>query len=133
MSLIWPICPDKAEFSNAIAVMDRIGAWIEGGRSGDGSQHGGRLAACIWTHSKAVICNGHNYMEAFRNQKIVLWNPLIGLVQAVQKHHDWISEFSFILQENRILGAFGYDVEIQCLVPWELPWCSASSSLTPIC
>ena len=31
---------------------------------------------------KAVICNGHNYMEAIRNSQIVLWNPLIGLVQA---------------------------------------------------
>ena len=129
MSLIWPICPDKAEFSNAIAVTDRIDGWTEGGRSGDGSQHGGRLAACIWTHSKAFICNGHNYVEAFRKQKIVLLKPLIGPVQAVQKHHDWILQLSFALQENRILGALNYDIEIPCIVQRVPLWYSAPSSL----
>ena len=34
----------KAKFSYAIAVMDRIGGWIEGGILEDGSQIGGRLA-----------------------------------------------------------------------------------------
>ena len=47
----------NAQFSYAMAVMDRIGGRIEGGRDADGSQIGGRLAA-----SKAVICDGEKHM-----------------------------------------------------------------------
>ena len=42
----------KAEFSDAIAVMDKIGGWEEGNWARS------RFAACMWIYTKAVICNG---------------------------------------------------------------------------
>ena len=63
-----------AEFSCATAVMDRIGGWIEGGRNEDGSQIGGRLAARLWINWACA---------------------------RVQENHEWISEFSSVVQENK--------------------------------
>ena len=119
----------KAEFSYAIAVIDRIGGWIEGGGIEDGSQIGGRLAVCIWILSKAVVCNGQNYMKACRNQQNLLWKPLIVSVHVCRINHDWIAEFSLVLQEHKVLGALNHDTEVSCMVHWELLWYSAPSSL----
>ena len=64
MSLMWTN-PNKEQKSHT--PLNRIGGWIEGGRIEDGRQIGGRLAACAWIFSKAVICNGPNYMDTFRD------------------------------------------------------------------
>ena len=61
----------EAQYSYAVAIMDRIGDWIEDGRSEDGSQIGVRLAASMWIYTKAVICNGHEHMDVFRNRNKV--------------------------------------------------------------
>ena len=48
----------KAELSFAMAVMDKIGDWLEdderigGEERHEGSLSGGRLAACMWIHPK---------------------------------------------------------------------------------
>ena len=57
---VWHVC------SFAIAVMDRIGGSVGGGRIEDGSQIEGRLAACRWIFTKAGIYNGQNYMDGCR-------------------------------------------------------------------
>ena len=49
----------KAECSYALAIMDKIGGWIESGRNEAGSQVGVRRAASMCTYTKAFICNGH--------------------------------------------------------------------------
>ena len=47
----------NAEFSSAVATMDKIGGWEE--------EHwvGSRFAASMWIYTKVVICNGQNNME----------------------------------------------------------------------
>ena len=50
----------KAEFSYAIAVMDKIGGWEEE------NSVGSRFAANMWIWTKAVICNGQNRMQNYR-------------------------------------------------------------------
>ena len=52
--------PDSSRILMRLAVMDRIGGWIEGGRIEDGSQIGGRLAASLWIYTKA------KHMDVFR-------------------------------------------------------------------
>ena len=87
----------KADFSYAIAVMYRIGGWIEEGRivrlEEDWQQADGS--------TEAVICNGQDYMDGIRNQQRYSILEAISCVCAnVQENHEWVSEFSLVLQEN---------------------------------
>ena len=66
----------KKAFSDALAIMDRVGGWRFG--HAEGSQVGARFAACMCLHTKADICNGQRHMETFR------WKPPLGLVPAVK-------------------------------------------------
>ena len=50
----------KAEFSHAIAVMDRMGGWEEE------DWVGSRFAASMWICTKAVLRNGQNDMQNYR-------------------------------------------------------------------
>ena len=53
-----------AEFSCAIAVMDKIGWWEE--------EHwvGSRFTACMWICTKAAICDGQNNVQNYRLPKL---------------------------------------------------------------
>ena len=58
----------KAEFSYAIAVMDKTGGWEEE----EGKQEnwvGPIFAASMWIFTKAVVCNGQNHMQNYRTFK----------------------------------------------------------------
>ena len=96
----------KAEFSNAIAVMCRIGGCNEA--DDEGSQIGAIFAASMWIYTKAVACNGQQHLANFRI------NTMSSIMEAVswvciyfQEDHDWISEFSLSLQEkNKKIGGF---------------------------
>ena len=50
----------EAEFSYAIAVMDKIGGWEEEGWVGS------KFAASMCIYTKAVICNGQDNMQEYR-------------------------------------------------------------------
>ena len=50
----------KAEFSYAIAVMDKI----------EESWAGSRFAASMWIYTKAVTCNGQDNMQEYRLLKV---------------------------------------------------------------
>ena len=78
----------NAQFSCAIAVMDRIGGWIEEGR------HVGLFKG---SHMQRPTLHG-----IIRNQKK---NSIVEAVNSVcasvQDNHDCISEFFLVLQENK--------------------------------
>ena len=68
----------KTGFSNAMMVMDKIDGWNEeGGFEGvdrhDGSQVGGRLAACMWIFSKTVILSRSKAHGYFLGSEIILF------------------------------------------------------------
>ena len=52
----------KAEFSSAIAVIDKIGGWKEENRVGS------RFAASMWICTEAVICKDQNNMQDYKLQ-----------------------------------------------------------------
>ena len=81
------------EFSNAIAVMDRIGGWEEGGEQENWV--GARFAASIWIHTKAAVCNGesHSVLEE------VNW-----VCDDARDDHVWVSEQTIALHEGTSLG-----------------------------
>ena len=70
----------KAEFSYAIAVMDKTEGWEEE----EGKQEnwvGPIFAASMWIFRKAVVCNGQNHMQNYRtSKKGLLWKLSIGYV-----------------------------------------------------
>ena len=48
----------------------------------------------------------------------------------MQKDHEWLSEFSLILQENTLLEAWNYDIDVPCIVQCRMMlWYSAPTSL----
>ena len=67
--------PTKAEFSYAVAVMDKFGGQheeeerVEDNEGDEGNKIGGRLAACICIYSRTVICNGQRYVKPISDHK----------------------------------------------------------------
>ena len=51
----------EAEFSYAVAVMDKIGGWEE--RNEQEDQNGARFGASMWINIITVVCNGQRRME----------------------------------------------------------------------
>ena len=93
----------KAEFSYAIAVLDRVGGWIDGDE--EGSQIEARFAASLWIYTKAVILQwtkAHgNLQHQFKLTR--LW-----------KQSEWVCA-SFQV-ENKILVQLNDDIVVPCVV-----------------
>ena len=109
----------EAEFSYAIAVMDKIGGWEAGN---DQDKITGWMQdlrqACVYL-TKAVVCNGQRNMQTFRVSKM---NSIMEAVNWAcddfPDYHDLVSEFSLALEDTRVLELFNKDIEVT------LAWCS---------
>ena len=67
------------------------------------------------------MCNGQKHMETFRNNKQnSIMEATTWFCAYCQDNHDWISEFSLVMQETFILEALDYDIDIPCTVQWEV-------------
>ena len=81
------------------------------------SEVGGTLAACTWTYSQAVKCNGQKEHGRFRGQKT---NSVIEAVNwscsNVLPNHVWVSEFSLVLHEQVIPKRMKFDMDVPCIV-----------------
>ena len=91
----------KAEFSYAIAVIDRIGGWEEEEREQE-----------IWK------------VQDSQHVEAVNW-----VCDDTLDEHVWVSEQTISLQEANVLEALQYDREIPCLVQWRMLWFPAPISL----
>ena len=101
----------KAEFSNAMAVMDKIRGWEQENLVGS------RFAASKWIFTTAVICNGQGNMQEYRLLK------LRSIMEAVNWVWDdalddrvWVSEPTISCQEAKVLEALQYDLANPCIV-----------------
>ena len=65
----------KADFSNAVPVMDKIGGCDECGQE---DQIGAEFGAGMWIYTKAVVCNGQRHMEQFMMNKMGLGDSPCG-------------------------------------------------------
>ena len=114
--------------SCAMAVMDGVGGWILGNE--EGSHSGAVFAASMWICTKAVICNGQRHMETFRMNKMNSIMEAINCICAhVQKSHDWISEFSLVMQETKVVETLSCVIDVPCVVQHSMLWFSAPTSL----
>ena len=79
----------KADFSSAIAVMDKIRGWEEE------NWVGSRFAASMWIYTKTVMCNGQNNMQDCRlrwNGCAMPWMTMCGYLNSpnlVRKQNFW--------------------------------------------
>ena len=101
--------------------VDRIGRWEEGNARED--LVGARFAASMWICTKAVVCYGQRHMNTFTINKMNSIIEAISWVCAgILEGHDWISEFSLSMQESNILETLNHDIEVPCVVQWEMLW-----------
>ena len=81
----------KAEFSYAIAGMDRIGGWEEE----EGEQEnwvGPRFPASMWMCTKAVVCNGRNHTQKYWIFKLRLFTEAVNRVcDDALDEHVWVT------------------------------------------
>ena len=104
----------KADLSNAVSVMDKIGGCDECGQE---DQIGAEFGAGMWIYTKAVVCNGQRLMEQFMMNKMGLGDSPCGSR----------------VDTTRFLGALeslDYYIEVLCVVQWEMLWYSAPTSLS---
>ena len=119
----------KAEFSHALAVMDRIRGWEEEQGEQD-TWVGPRFAASMWVHTKAAACNGQNHMQNYRISKLrSIMEAVNWVCDDALDEHVWVSEQTISLQKAKVLEALQYDLGITCSVQWEMLWFSAPTSL----
>ena len=89
----------KAEFSYAIAVMDKIGGceeenWV-----------GSRYAASMWIYTEAVLCNGQNHMENYNFVKVrSIMEVAKWVCDDALDERVWVSELTMSCQEAK--GSF---------------------------
>ena len=101
----------KAEFSCAVAVMDKIGRWEEE------NWVGSKFAACMWIFSKAVICNGQNNMQNYMLLKFrSIMEAANWVCDVALDDHVWASELTISYQGTIILDFLQYDLANPCIV-----------------
>ena len=97
--------------------MDKIEGWEE--EDGVGS----RFAACMWIHSKAVICDRHENTQEYLMQEIrSIMEDAIWVCDDALDDHVWVSELTISCLETKVLVA-------PCVVQWSMLWFSSPTSL----
>ena len=116
----------KAEFSYAIAVMDKIAGWWEE------NWVGSSLAASMWISTKAVFCVDKTTCRTTGSSNWSLsWKPWVvnWVYDDALDEHVWVSELTISFQEAKVLEALKYDMENPCMVQREMLWFSAPTNL----
>ena len=119
----------KAQFSNAITIMDRIGGWIEGRRIDDESNFGGDWQqACGSTSKQSSAMAKITWMFA-GTRKVSKYGSYQSGMYTSAENHRWVSEFPLVQQENKILEVLDSNIDVPCIVQWWILWYSAPTSL----
>ena len=95
------------------------------------SGYGGKVAARIWICTKAVTCNGHRNMERFRSQRTnsVIESGNWSCGRRSPKHEQ-VAEFPLIMHERGVMQELKLEIDVPCVLPRRLLWCSAPEGRT---
>ena len=105
----------KAEFSFAIAVMDKIGG------SEEVNWVGSRFAASMWIFTKAVIyAMGKTNMQNYRLSKLrhIMMEAVNWVCDDPLDEDVWISQLTICCQEATVLEPLQYDLANSCTFQW---------------
>ena len=114
----------KSVFSYAMTVMDKVEGWEEE------QWVGSRLAACMWTCTKAVLCDGRGPThENLRRKLSTIMESVCWVCEDAFGDNEWRKELHGTLNENEILVALNHDLGVPCVIQWRLLWFSSPSRL----
>ena len=102
----------KAVFSYVMTVMDKVDGWED-----EQKWVGSKFAACMWIYTKAVLCDGQ------ASTQDDWWRRLFSIMESVNwvceeacEEHEWVSELTVFMQEEEILVALNYRIDVLCVV-----------------
>ena len=80
---------------------------------------GSRLAACMWIHTEAVLCDGPGpTLENLRRKLSTITEGVRWVCEEALRDHEWVTELNVTLKENEILMALNCDFDVPCLIQW---------------
>ena len=84
----------------------------------------------MWIYTEAVLCDGQESTQEYLRRRLLSIMESVNLVcDGALEVHEWVSETTISMQENAILVALNYVIDVPCVVQWELLWFSSPSRL----
>ena len=84
----------------------------------------------MWIYTKAVLCDGQESLQGYLGRRLLtIMESVIWVCDETMEGHEWVSELTVSMQENEILVAPNYEIEVPCVVQWGLLWFSSPSRL----
>ena len=85
----------------------------------------------MWIYTKAVLYDDQEpTQEYLRRRLLSIMESVSWVCEEATEGHEWVSELITIsLQENKILVALNYEIDVPCVVQWGLLWFSSPSRL----
>ena len=117
-------------FSFAVAVMDIIGGWDK--KKEDENQIGARFGACVWFYANAVSSPRRKDMKNFIHTLHSVTEAINKTWAVLHGADGWSQQDSMELQECKLLKSLQYDIDVPCIIQWELLWQSARSHLNEV-
>ena len=56
------------------------------------------------------------------NKMDSITEPVKGACEILCEDHEWIPQNSVVLPENQVLKSLNFDIEVPCVVQWEMFW-----------
>ena len=98
-----------------MTVMDKVEGWNEE------EWVGSKFAACMWIHTKAVLCDGHRRPpQDLRQMLVIVMECVRWVCKDALWEHEWVTEPNVLWKENDILEALNYDLDVLCPLQWGL-------------
>ena len=98
-----------------MTVMDKVEGWNEE------KWVGTKFAACMWVYTEAVLCDGQGpTQEGLRRRLSTIRESVSWVCEDALWEHEWVTELDVILEENEILEALNYDLDVPCSIQWGL-------------
>ena len=105
----------KAVLSFAMTVMDKIDGWDEE------QWVGSKDAACKWKNTTCVLCDGQESTQDYLERRLLsIKESVYWVCEEAFEVHEWVSELTISMQEEEILVALNYRIDVPCVVPWSM-------------
>ena len=105
----------KAVLSFAMTVMDKIDGWDEENGWVQKLQHASGStphACCVMDRNPLRITWSEG---SYPSRKAFIW-----VCEEAFEVHEWVSELTISMQEEEILVALNYRIDVPCVVPWSM-------------
>ena len=96
-----------------MTVMDKVEGWNKE------KWVGSKFAACMWTYTQAVLCDGHRRPpQDLRQKHRMIMECVSWVCEDFLWEDEWVTEPDVLWKENDILQALNYDLDVPCPLQW---------------